>query len=119
MTEPEIAIHFACNDDNGEFAGKSAFVELQVNDEHDLTLETTTVPVRLACGSRTLAVNGKGYAHTGRERWTGNMAWDCWIVSKPAARRIVEQLVGLGWTPAEWHTEGLFNDLLPRKYVDG
>jgi hypothetical protein len=113
FTVPEIVrVHLACNDpDSGAFAGETEMVEFQ-SDRHEATLGGEIADVAFEAGDRAVVIAGERYAIQCHSHWVGNWCWDAVTMSFEDARRLLTNLLKVGFKPEEWTDEGPFSGLL-------
>jgi hypothetical protein len=92
--EKLVAIDFACNDpDNGLFAGRVCFAQIDGNDvetRHGSDVTFTELPT----GFR---IHRKKFAAADTKHWVGNWCWNRYWLTVKEANRLVEHLRANGW----------------------
>lgn len=108
-------IHFAANDDRGNFTGRASAIEIELANGERIELAIET---RVARFENCIRVGGRGgikARHYGWQEWIGNMCWDAAVIGEDDALKIARWLLEHG-ARAESFTAGTWERMVREVY---
>lgn len=104
-------IHFAANDDRGNFTGRASAIEIELANGEQITLAIETRVARFKDSIRIGGREGIRMRRQGWWEWVGNMAWDATTISVEDAKATARWLLSHG-AVAESFTAGTFEGIV-------
>jgi hypothetical protein len=111
-------IHFAANDDRGNWTGLAQAIEIEFADTDEQI--KVALDVRVAWFKRTIRIGGrKGITVPcrGHESWVGNMAWEATVIHADDALAIVRWLLDHNGCVEMYTSDGVIGQLVEESHA--
>lgn len=105
-------IHFAANDDHGNFTGRASAFEIELANGERCALALECPVARF---SATVRIGGRGgirVPYSGWQEWVGNMAWDATTIEHADALAVIRWLLEHHATAESYDCDGEIEQLV-------